>query len=436
MDGTPRLKKRVSLTLARHHRRDASPHILHEKVRSKIISNVNNIDENDEYNTPKSPSETSLSTDVGIECTPPHKKINLDESVDYSPKCFDTSYSPTCLLSQTLSSNSPEVGWKWGKRSVDEQLETAVTPDSAYAADSSLTSAGSSSTEVINSVGRIRSESHVQPFAYEMRREEQRRRLEIQMRRAEKLRADELLKQRCARLEEQLHEAEKRRREGMEKKIDSEIQSQSQNVEILESFPKLLQTEEAVVEDIFTNKNDTLDDFLNDSNDDGIMLIASQQVESNIVDITQKSSIEVLKSAENSYNSTKKENSSESETSRLSKETIAPERQDKRSSQYMKFLEDDDLFLSIDEVILQDTQQAKKPRNNFQRHNSMPINTSAIGSAKAAEIKPTVSTSKSNEIMSTASTTNTVYSLKMKRHASSHALSLSSDRDRHGYNRK
>ncbi|XP_036226651.2 epidermal growth factor receptor substrate 15 homolog isoform X2 [Bactrocera oleae] len=429
MEGTPRLKKRGSLTLGRHHKRDTSPNILQGKMRSSTIMSIDNNNDSDEYKllrTPKTPSIASLSSDGGIECTPPHKKFNLDDSVEYSPKCFDNSFSPGSLLSQTLSSNSPEVGWKWGRRSTDDPAETA-TPDSAYAADSSFTSAGSSSREVISRIGRFRSDSNAQRLAYEVRKEEQRRKLEIQMRRAEKLRADELLKQRCAKLQEQLREAEKRRKQEMEKKL--EIREQLQREKENRNFLKATAESESIVElaeinDIFTNANDTLDDFFNDSDSDDLLLEATQQVESKIVELTQKPEIKTTTTTTTlvANDSIQTNNTA---LNRKNTSTI-PNREEKRSSLYMKFLEDDtpdDWLFSLDDEIMQATQQPKS-RISLQRHNSMPTNTSmtsATGSAGASKRISTI-TSSALQTSSSAASSKAVYSPKIKRHSSSTTL--------------
>ncbi|XP_053945668.1 uncharacterized protein LOC128855083 isoform X1 [Anastrepha ludens] len=433
MEAIPRLKKRGSLTLGRRQKGDASPHILQTKTRSAAIANNTNENESNLLRTPK-----SISSNGGIECTPPHKKINLDDSIEeYSPKCFDASFSPSYLLSQTLSSGSPEVGWKWGRRSVDERRETSVaTPDSAYAADSSFTSAGSSSTEVINAIERIRSESHNHRFAYEIRKEEQRRKRELQIRRAEKLRADELLKQRCAKLEEELREAEKRRRRDIENKTQS--QTQPQKPETISNYEVAPVHSETVVDlqaigDAFANANDTLSDFFNDSDSDGILLQATQQVESKIVELTQKSPAEVTASGMDTNGSSINTSDSELGSLNVSNEVPASERQEKRSSLYMKFLEDDlpdDCFFSLDEVILQATQQGNKSRNNFQRYNSMPtrtLTTLATGSAALGKTATSTTTSTTTrDSKPTTLTTAAVSTPKIKRHASSHVLNPTS----------
>ncbi|XP_011195094.1 uncharacterized protein LOC105220350 isoform X2 [Zeugodacus cucurbitae] len=452
MEGTPRLKKRGSLTLARHHKRDASPNLLQGKMRrSSIVSIDNNNDAVDEYRllrTPKTPSITSLSSDAGIECTPPHKKFNLDDSVEYSPKCFDNSFSPGGLLSQTLSSNSPEVGWKWGRRSIDEQAETA-TPDSAYAADSSFTSAGSNNKGVITRIGRLRSDCNTQQLAYEMRKEEQRRKLEIQMRRAEKLRADELLKQRCAKLQEQLREAERRRKQEMEKKLEipetihkEEKSKISQETTDLETLAELAEINE------FASANDTLDDFFNDSDSDDLLLEATQQLESKIVELTQKPEIKTTTTAGAACVSL--QTNDKGSTREILPKTIAstvPAQEEKRSSLYMKFLEDDtpdDWLLSLDDEILQATQQTK-PRNSFQRHNSMPTTTTMTSATGSAGASKRISTNASTALQTTTSTaiSTAVASPKIiKRHSSSYVLrpsstsTASSYRGRQLYNKK
>ncbi|XP_018791241.1 PREDICTED: stress response protein NST1 isoform X1 [Bactrocera latifrons] len=454
MDGTPRLKKRGALTLGRHHKRDASPNILQGKMRSSSIKSIdNNNDDNDEYKllrTPKTPSISSLSSDGGIECTPPHKKFNLDDSVEYSPKCFDNSFSPGSLLSQTLSSNSPEVGWKWGRRSTDDPAETA-TPDSAYVADSSFTSAGSSSKDVISRLGRFRSDSNAQRLAYEMRKEEQRRKLEIQLRRAEKLRADELLKQRCAKLQEQLREAEKRRLQEREKKLEiqEQLQREAESKKLLEATAESESIAElAEINDIFANANDTLDDFFNDSDSDDLLLEATQQVESKIIEQTQKPEIKTTITSTTTTSVANDSVQTHNKVLNREKTSTIPNREEKRSSLYMKFLEDDtpdDWLFSLDDEILQATQQTK-PRTSLQRHNSMPTNstntsmTSTTGGAGASKRNSTISSSALQTSSRTASS-KVVSSPKIKRHSSSTALRPSTSgasgyRGRQPYNKK
>ncbi|XP_012156677.1 uncharacterized protein LOC101451923 isoform X2 [Ceratitis capitata] len=414
MEGTPRLKKRMSLTLGRHHKRVASPKMLmaHSSVNASIGNDNTDYEECKNLRTPKSSSITSLNSDGGIECTPPHKKFNLDDSVEYSPKCFDVSFSPGCLLSQTLCSNSPEVGWKWNRRSTDEQVQSA-TPDSAYAAESSFTSAGSSNTGVSGTFGRTRSDSLNYRNTYEMRREEQRRKLEIQMRRAEKIRADELLKQRCARLQEQMRESEERRQRELQ--AQKKIQEQRQQV----TQPELI-AELAAVNDIFSKDNYTTDDFFNDSETDGLLLEASQQMESKIEELVQNPEVR-NNAAETTVVVSKVPTvtrNAGSESSVMLKPYSTADRSEKRSSLYMKFLEDDlpnDWFLELDDVILKATQETK-PRNIFQRHNSMPSNTVSVSSSAAAS-NPIPTKTLANASSSTASS-----STKIKRHVSSQAL--------------
>ncbi|XP_067625373.1 uncharacterized protein [Eurosta solidaginis] len=458
MERTPKIKKKFSLSLGRHQKRDGSTLIQQGSAGPKFKEILSNLDDSEEYRyrKQKSPSMSSISSDGGVVCTPPHKKFSLDDSVEYSPRFCDSINSPSNLLSQTLTSNSPEVSWKWGRHSVDEQIGSfAITPDSASGAENNVTSAGSSKSDVRNSLGRMRVESHTQRFAYEKQKEEHRRKLEIEMRRAEKLRADELLKQRCAKLEEQLRETQKRRKQSMESNNQSPSKCQKEtnnnNSKNSADSHRAAVVDFAKIEDIFSNGNDTFDDFFNDSAADDILLEATQQVESKIEELAQKAPNDVVIAKTNSAKMYSNNEKKACERAEIQKRVSNSEQHEKRSSLYMKFLEDDspdDWFLSLDDVILQATQQSKKPRNSFQRHNSMPTNKeAALATGRASPTHTTTAmTSKmagttSRGITPSTITTQTVSAHKIKRHASSHAFNsssgaISTSRDRQVYSRK
>lgn len=407
----------------------------------------------------RSPSVISICSDGGIECTPPHKKIimNLDDSMDYSPKVFDSSFSPTCMLSQTLAIDSPEVGWKWNRNTAAgrgagggcEENTSTHTPDSAYAADSSFASAGSSSTELKTKV-RTRGER----LAYDARREDQRKMLEQELRRVEKTRAEEKLKQRCAKLQEQLKSAGTQKsnatsqntmvtsnssgnkRSSSSISMDVEMKSQTSMTSTTTTTASTVKMKRP------NSKKETLNDFFNDSDSDCFLLAATQEIES-ILDVkTQPAFIDLTKNSTRSTNSPA--NSISSPCDSLTHANSAPaatttpttssankkhETKEKRSSFYMKFLEDDcpdDWFVSLDDAILQAT-QSKKPRTSFQRYKSMPTETATIG-APAANIDCNTnieSTRLANISEHNASPTSSNLS-RMKRHSSTHSLSPAS----------
>ncbi|XP_037946904.1 uncharacterized protein LOC119678896 [Teleopsis dalmanni] len=170
--------------------------------------------------------------------------------------------------------------------------------------------------------------------------------------------------------------------------------------------------------------NSTLNDFFNDSDSDGFLLEATQQIESKIhLPVTGTDSVVGCVIS----NCTElRDLASEANKTSTSIE--------KRSSLYEKFLEDDspdDWFTSLDDVIEQAI-QAKKPRNSLQRYKSMPTEASSLTipqktskNVKSTKISPTI-VQYSNPAVSRQtghkSITTTTDVSKFKRHASSNTI--------------
>ncbi|KAM7360996.1 uncharacterized protein ACRADG_009131 [Cochliomyia hominivorax] len=490
MDGTPKLQRKASLSLStrlNHKRHNASPQNRLKPSTSNGAINTREVNINCE--TPqRSPSVISICSDGGIECTPPHKKMimNLDDSFDYSPKVFDSSFSPTCLLSQTLAIDSPEVGWKWsrhsngevgigGRRSGIEENSTR-TPDSAYAADSSFASASSSSTEFIGNP-RLRGDTFQQRITYDGRREDQRKMMEQELRRVEKTRAEEKLKERCAKLQEQLKSAgtqnSKMKCQNLKQKqnnlssisslnavdvksntttsnINSKLKiksNSSSDVEMKTLSTALTSSDAKVVKFQRSEKEENpelLNDFFNDSDSDCFLLQATQEIESKMEAKTQPVFA--------NFASTTPKSSTSSECISIPHASSAPaatttpppfpnksftpiadsnsDNKEKRSSFYMKFLEDDctdDWFVSLDESVLQAT-QTKKPRTSLQRYKSMPAETAANSNAILSKKDSNdncliVNPTNSEKCMENAVASSSSTMSKMKRHSSTHTLS-------------
>ncbi|XP_037809645.1 uncharacterized protein LOC119602286 [Lucilia sericata] len=448
MDGTPKLQRKASLSLStrlNHKRHSASPQNRLKTSTSNGAINTRELNTNRET-LQRSPSVISICSDGGIECTPPHKKMimNLDDSLDYSPKVFDSSFSPTCLLSQTLAIDSPEVGWKWsrhtangGSRVCGIDDNSTRTPDSAYAADSSFASAGSSSTEVGNV--RTRGDSYQQRIAYDARREQE-------LRRVEKTRAEEKLKQRCAKLQEQLKSAGTQSSKTKSQNNKDNIKNSSNSSSLLDVEMKSLSKSDAAVK-IHTpekiKKPELLNDFFNDSDSDCFLLEATQEIESKMEAKTQPAYTNFANNTPKSSTSSECTSIPHANSAPAATTTPPPPppnvdlsssnstNKEKRSSFYMKFLEDDcpdDWFVSLDEVVLQAT-QTKKPRTSLQRYKSMPAETATKSNVSLnkkdsngnclVDSKP----NSSKRIQSEDAATSSSNLSKMKRHSSTHTLS-------------
>ncbi|KAH8359114.1 hypothetical protein KR093_004471 [Drosophila rubida] len=210
--------------------------------------------------------------------------------------------------------------------------------------------------------------------AFEYRRKQ----LDNKQRRAQQIRDHELLRERCDKLHRQL--------------TDKSPESLRSPAPPAPPSPKVA----AVAADA------ALADFLNDSDTDCFLLEATQQLESQVV--------------------TKQPTTPKSHHK-------SP--QEKRSSFYMKFLEDEseseDWFTALDEVMLEAT-QPKKPRISLQRYKSMPSNTTNADASSS-----TSSSANNTKCISSSTVTRNGHKHDnvggkletpgIKRHASSHALS-------------
>lgn len=414
---------------------------------------LNGCDFNANSEVSRSPSMYSVCSDGGIECTPPHKKstMRLDDvgDGDYSPKVFDNSFSPSCFLSQTMAVDSPEVGWKWKRHTASIGVggeSTTRTPDSAYAADSSFTSAGSSSTEMMTNA-RARSDNYNKRIAKDARKEQE-------LRRFEKTRADEKLKQRCAKLQEQLKSAGEQKplisqSDCSEKTLTCNASATPIDYEFI--TPTTTTTTLKLESPLSTNHKsvaalaceDSLNDFFNDSDADCFLLAVTQEIESKIdlkpqtttrtspqcITTNTKAEEKSKPNASNSNSNSTSSSTTNSSSPSTSSNTCTPLTKEKRSSFYMKFLEDDctdDWFISLDDVILQAT-QPKKPRTSLQRYKSMPTkgNDDKVAATTAvAKSDPMLNDSTDSFVESPALSSGS--RSKIKRHSSSHALSPAS----------
>uniref|UniRef100_A0A1I8PMK9 Uncharacterized protein n=1 Tax=Stomoxys calcitrans TaxID=35570 RepID=A0A1I8PMK9_STOCA len=465
MDNTAKVQKKSSLSLTTRlskKRHSSSPQNIAKTAASNSVA-ANNRESSTTTEVPRSPSVISICSDGGIECcTPPQKRNGMftDDCGDYSPKVFDSSFSPSCLLSQTLAIDSPEVGWKWSRYSAGSKEEIATrTPDSAYAADSSFTSAGSSSTELINA--RARTETYNQRMAYDALREQH-------LRKVEKTRADQKLKLRCAKLQEQLKGAGTQKsspspNNGFDK---SEATTSSCTLTATDADMATSQSTTSTVKmvspmDTMEKVTPKLNDFFNDSDEDCFLLAATQEIETqmNAQNQTQPTQNPCKAKTTTSLLSSNDKSKSKTATHSSSSNTFLPSssspatcadspKQEKRSSFYMKFLEDDcpdDWFISLDDIIEQAT-QSKKPRTSFQRYKSMPANSNDVANnnQNTSKTKTTTSDTTLNESLfndsllveameaatsssttPSSSSTSTTLRSKIKRHSSSHVLSPS-----------
>ncbi|EDX14576.1 uncharacterized protein LOC6729767 [Drosophila simulans] len=352
--------KRRSLTLTTrllHKRHSASP----QSVRTGHNVSVS-------LDTPGSPNSSAV---VGItsdlESTPPHKhKPSLDDSVDFSPR-LDISLSPSCLFSQTLATESPEVGWRWN------QWSSNATTDSGF-----------DSAEIGSLSQRERRRQIVFKGV-----EDRRSQLDNEQWRAQQMRANVLLKERCARLNSQLEQIAVSEPVIPLKtpKVSSPVAPRTRSA-CAKATPVL---PPAVAPD-------PMADFLNDSETDLFLLEASQQLESKI-----------------EHHEPPKPSTSNTPTRHHTA---------KRPSFYMKFLEDEsegeDWLNALEEAVQQAT-MPKKPRTSLQRYKSMPT----TGDSCSGVSTLTNVTANSNACTSASSASGSELrdTPRIKRHASSHALS-------------
>ncbi|XP_016951522.1 uncharacterized protein LOC108025511 [Drosophila biarmipes] len=362
--------------------------------------------------SPGSPNTSAIggfSSDV--ESTPPHKhRPSLDDSVDFSPR-LDVSLSPNCLFSQTLATDSPEVGWRWNRSSSN------ATTDSGF--DSA-------------EMGSLSQRERRRQIAFKGV-EDRRSQLDNEQWRAQQMRANVLLKERCARLNSQLDQIAVS--EPLQTpKLPPPVAARTRSACKKASQEPVLPPPAAA---------DPMADFLNDSETDLFLLEASQQLESK----TESRKPAKSSTTPTSHHNAKRSsflNDSEAdifllEASQQLESKIEPQKPPKpsttptshhnakRPSFYMKFLEDesegDEDWLSALEEAVQQATMPKKPRTSLQRYKSMPT---TGGSASGVSTLTNVMAGKGSNAC-TSSSSSSGSDLKntprIKRHASSHALS-------------
>lgn len=291
-----------------------------------------------------------------VESTPPSKKMHsLDDSLDFSPH----NLSPSFLLSQTLVTGSPEVGWRWNSESNGRRGDRVnTTSDSGFDSEEF-------------GPGAFKQRDRRKQVRLDAANEHRRKQLDNKNRRAQQIRDHELLKERCNKLHKQLDQHSRELEDPFVPPI-----------ELPAGAPAV-------------GSDAALADFLNDSDTDCFLLEASQQLES------QVPPKQPVVTTPTSHSTTHKE---------------------KRSSFYMKFLEDEseteDWFVALDEAMLEAT-QPKKLRTSLQRYKSMPSKTVADASVSNA----VVTTSSSGNTTCTVVNGKSDTPRHIKRHASSHALS-------------
>ncbi|EDW24958.1 GL24433 [Drosophila persimilis] len=349
--------KRRSLTLSTrllHKRHSASPQNCGRPGSGHDVT----------MDAPGSPSSIVDTLD-DVEGTPPNKKsLSLDDSVDFSPR-MDISLSPNCLFSQTLATESPEVGWRWNRNS-----NASVNPNKV----NTTTDSGFDSAEL--TAGKLKDRRRQLTMKGEDRRNQQ----DSDLWRAKQIRARELLKERCDKLHRQLDQVAvsetPRPAAAMAPSVAARTRSASKRPP--------------------PAPDPAFEDFLNDSETDMFLLEASQQLESKM----------------------------ETHETRSTATTTTPtsHHKTKRPSFYMKFLEDEseseDWLTALEEAVDQAT-MPKKPRTSLQRYKSMPAtgDTSAVKNGARASNGSAAGASTSSGLSSLTETP------RIKRHASSHALS-------------
>ncbi|XP_017079609.1 uncharacterized protein LOC108113527 [Drosophila eugracilis] len=313
--------------------------------------------------SPNASSAMVFTSDV--ESTPPAKhKHSLDDSVDFSPR-LDISLSPNCLFSQTLATESPEVGWRWNRSS------------------NATTDSGFDSAEI----GSMSQRERRRQIAFKGV-EDRRSQLDNEQWRAQQMRANVILKERCAKLNKQMDQivVSEPVIPVQTPKIPPPVAPRTRSACKKASPDPVLPTTAAA---------DPMADFLNDSETDLFLLEASQQLESKI----------------------EPQEAPKSSTST----TPTSHHKAKRPSFYMKFLEDEsegeDWLCALEEAVQQAT-MPKKPRTSLQRYKSMPT---TVDSSRGVSTLTNAIAGKGSSICTSASSSSG--SQPIKRHASSHALS-------------
>ncbi|EDW58647.1 uncharacterized protein [Drosophila virilis] len=307
-----------------------------------------------------SPGSSTVNIGDNVESTPPSKKNHtLDDSLDFSPR---NSLSPSCLFSQTLVSGSPEVSWRWNCDKNGRGDKVNTTSDSGF----------DSEEFGPNACKQKDRRKQVRDAANEHRRKQ----FESRQWRAQQIRDHELLKERCDKLHRQLLYQQTAAPAAT---ADAEIAA-------------------AAAED------PALADFLNDSDTDCFLIEASQQLESKLAPPQTPNKTPAATTPTSHHKSHK----------------------EKQSSFYMKFLEDEseteDWFLALDEAMLEAT-NPKKPRLALQRYKSMPSKTAGDASAGCSASTAKRCTNSASSCSSVNAGLPVSDTPRIKRHASTHALS-------------
>lgn len=368
MEMTPKLpRKSLSLTTRLRNRSSASPS---PKTRLK-----------NDINPPTSPIAIPNTNLLGVDATPPHRKFTFN--FPYSPS-NDVEFSPSSRLSQS-SNNSPEVTWRWTQ---DDPAHT------------------SKSTPNNTNIRELRKKRSLE-------RKEELRRAEIEQRKAIKSKREDVLKKQCEQMELIISKKRSTSKQEEEKKEDfienKNLSPQGSSVICFKDkendlfddsiFENILQVEQKdsktllvkeskqldTVKDTTNDKLDTvtaadpdLNLLLDDSESEGLLLEASQQVESSI-------------------------------EPRESFKEIPIDKDKEKSSNY-DFLQDsfDDCFVMVDDDIL--AAEAKKLKTSFQRYKSMPTDSPTCNQSTKT------SQTRTNSVQSSSD------SLKIKRYSSSSTI--------------
>ncbi|XP_017845916.1 uncharacterized protein LOC108602338 isoform X2 [Drosophila busckii] len=282
----------------------------------------------------------------------PLMRLNTASNLDYTPPGKKSSYLDDSVDFSPRNSLSPSCLFSQTLVNGSPEVSWRWNRENKKRGDKVNTTTDSGFDS--GEFGAQKKERHQRVQADELRRKQ----FDNRQWRAQQMRDHELLKERCDKLHRQLDE-------------------------------------QADTQPASTAKADAaLADFLNDSDTDCFLVEASQQLESKIAHKPSVKAAPVVTTP----------------TSHHKAQT------DKRSSFYMKFLEDEseseDWLAALDEVMVEAT-QPKKPRMSLQRYKSMPTANDAQVSSEVIN-----NNTKQSSTASTAAETP-----RIKRHASSHALS-------------
>lgn len=227
--------------------------------------------------------------------------------------------------------------------------------------------------------------------------EDRRSQLDNEQWRAQQMRAREMLKERCDKLHRQLDQVAVSEKPIAGSKVVPPVAGRTRSaLKKIEPKPITLAAPPVAA--------DPMADFLNDSETDMFLLEASQQLESKI----------------------DTQNVCESQPKVSAITTPTSHHKTKRPSFYMKFLEDEseseDWLSALEEAVQQAT-MPKKPRTSLQRYKSMPTTGDTSSGISTITNVTSGRGSSTNTSASNASGTALANTPRIKRHASSHALS-------------